>query len=366
VIAFAPFSGGSIPAMPTGLAVVLVIAASSRWLAEWTGTTLLGFDRSPLSGVLFAILFGIVLANVAPSVPERAAPALRLCTTTILRAGIVLLGLRLSLATASSLGLAALPVVAACIVVALAVVSIAGRVMGLSRELTALIAVGTSICGVTAIAATAPLIRARAVEVSYATACISLFGLVALLVYPAVTHVLFASDPQLAGTFLGTAIHDTAQVAGAALMYEEQFHALGALEAATVTKLVRNLCMAFVIPAVAVLYRDTDRESDAHPAVRATIVPVFVIGFAAACAVRSLGDLGDAPFGFLSRETWHAFLGVAQHVSEWALTIAMAAVGLGTRFTAFRALGWRPLALGLLAAALVGVVSCVAISFSFR
>ncbi|HKZ73269.1 MAG TPA: putative sulfate exporter family transporter [Steroidobacteraceae bacterium] len=348
-----------------GIAVVLAMAALGRWLADWTGTSLMGFEKSPLSGVLFAILLGIVMANAAPSIADRAVPALSLCTTTILRAGIVLLGFRLSLATASALGLAALPVVALCIVVALAIVTVTGRAFGLSRELGALIAVGTSICGVTAIAATAPLIRAREVEVSYATACISLFGLAALLVYPSIADALFRHDPRLAGMFLGTAIHDTTQVAGAALMYQEQFHAHGALEAATVTKLVRNLCMAFVIPAVAMLYRDTDRDGDVRAAARPAVVPLFVVGFAAACALRSIGDASDTPFGVLSPDGWRAFLACAQTSSEWALTIAMAAVGLGTRFAAFRALGWRPLALGLIAAGLVGVVSSLAISFGF-
>ncbi|MGQ0833690.1 MAG: YeiH family protein [Gammaproteobacteria bacterium] len=349
-----------------GIALVLVVAALGRWLAEWTGTALMGFTKSPVSGVLFAILLGLAVANLAPAVTQRAGGALQFFTTTVLRVGIVMLGLRLSLVTASALGLKALPVVVVCIVVALAIVTLAGRAFGLSRELGALIAVGTSICGVTAIAATAPLIRAREVEVSYATACISLFGLVALLVYPTIADSLFAGAPQLAGMFLGTAIHDTAQVAGAGLMYQEQFHADGALEAATVTKLVRNLCMAFVIPAVALLHRETERRDFEAPAVpRAPFVPLFVVGFVVCCALRTLGDMSETPFGMISEAAWRGFLQLSQIVSEWALTIAMAAVGLATRLGAFRALGWRPLALGLLAAGLVGMVSAITISSSF-
>jgi uncharacterized integral membrane protein (TIGR00698 family) len=350
-----------------GLALTLAIAALGRSLAAFLGGPLLGFERSPLSGVLFAIVLGLLLANTAPAIAERHAPALRFCTTTVLRLGVALLGLRLSLSTASELGLAALPIVLACIVVALAVVTAAARWLRLPRELAALIAVGTSICGVTAIAATAPIVRAREVEVSYATACISLFGLAALVVHPVVAAAAFANDPKLAGMFLGTAIHDTSQVVGAALMYEEQFRAAGALEAATVTKLVRNLCMVFVIPVIALLYRRSERAEIAAPgATRVPLVPLFVFAFIGCCALRTIGDLGAIPFGVLPRTAWTAFLGTAQTTSEWALTVAMAAVGLQTRFAGFRALGWRPLVLGLLAASLVGAVSALAISLSFR
>jgi uncharacterized integral membrane protein (TIGR00698 family) len=350
-----------------GLALVLALAALGRFLAAYVGGPLLGFERSPLSGVLFAILLGLLLANTAPAVAERSAPALRFCTTTVLRFGIVLLGLRLSLSAASQLGLAALPIVLACIVVALAVVTIAARALALPRELAALIAVGTSICGITAIAAAAPVVRAREVEVSYATACISLFGLVALVAHPLVAAAVFSQDPRLAGMFLGTAIHDTSQVAGAALMYEEQFRAAGTLEAATVTKLVRNLCMVFVIPVIAWLYRRTERAEITTPGTaRAPLVPLFVFAFVGCCALRTIGDLGATPFGVLTQDTWRALLDVAQTTSEWALTTAMAAVGLSTRLAAFRALGWRPLALGLFAATLVGAVSVLAISLSFR
>jgi uncharacterized integral membrane protein (TIGR00698 family) len=350
-----------------GLALVIAIAALGRFLAAFVGGNLLGFERSPLSGVLFAILLGLFLANTTPAIAARFAPALRFCTTTVLRFGIVLLGLRLSLATASELGLAALPIVAACIVVALAVVTSAARWLHLPRELAALIAVGTSICGVTAIAAAAPIVRAREVEVSYATACISLFGLAALVAYPLVAAAAFAGDPRLAGMFLGTAIHDTSQVAGAALMYEEQFRAAGTLEAATVTKLVRNLCMVFVIPVIAWLYRRTERAEITQPdAARVPLVPFFVFAFIGCCALRTIGDLSATPFGLLPGSAWMGLLGVAHTISEWALTVAMAAVGLQTRLAGFRALGWRPLVLGLLAATLVGAVSALAISLSFR
>jgi uncharacterized integral membrane protein (TIGR00698 family) len=362
-----------------GVALVAACAVFGREAARFIGTALMGFEKSPVSGVMFAILVGLVIANAAPRVVEKHRATLRFFTTTVLRLGIVLLGLRLSLVAASSLGLEALPVVLLCIAVALLVVTAASRWLGLSRELGSLIAVGTSICGVTAIAATAPLIRAREIEISYATACITLFGMAALLAYPAMAHALFSGQPVLAGIFLGTSVHDTAQVAGAGLMYQEQFRAAGALEAATVTKLVRNLFMALVIPLVAIVNRrrlepaardeavEDEADSDgavARPsdeAARPPLVPLFVVGFVAMCAVRTIGDMGEQPLEVLSPDQWRMLLEAAHIGSEWALTLAMAAVGLQTRFAAFRQLGLRPLALGLFAAALVGAVSAGAL-----
>ena len=139
---------------------------------------------------------------------------------------------------------------------ALVSVGVLSKFLGLPRRLGGLIAVGTSICGVSAIVATAPAIKAEEDEVSYAVACVTLFGLVALFAYPSSPTRMFPAEPHLAGLFLGTAIHDTAQVAGAGLVYQEKFEAPDALEAATVAKLVRNLSMVAVIPLVVALYRD--------------------------------------------------------------------------------------------------------------
>ena len=87
--------------------------------------------------------------------------------------------------------------------------------MGLSKQLSRLIAVGTSICGCTAIVATAPLIKVNESEITPSIACITIFGLAAMFFYPLLAHYAFANQPKLAGLFLGTSIHETAQVAGA-------------------------------------------------------------------------------------------------------------------------------------------------------
>jgi uncharacterized integral membrane protein (TIGR00698 family) len=319
------------------------------------GVTLLGFARSPVSEITVAVVLGLILRNTIglPAIYER---GLRLCGRDVLRFGIVLLGLRLSLAAVGQLGLAALPVILGCITVALVAVTWVNRALGLPRRLGSLIAVGTSICGVSAIAATAPVIDAEEDEVSYSVACITLFGLLALFCYPFLAHTMFADQPRLAGLFLGTAIHDTSQVAGAGLMYREQYQAPAALDAATVTKLTRNLCMAGVIPLVGFLYHR--RGGTGRGRLRLSqAVPLFVLGFLLAAAVRTVGDLGERPFGLFDKSLWKGFLAGADAWAGWCLTVAMAAVGLGTGLARLKKLGWKSFCVGLFAAAVVGAAS---------
>ena len=113
------------------------------------------------------------------------------------------------------------------------------------------------------------------------------------------------TQPELAGLFLGTSIHETAQVAGAGLMYEEQYAAPRALDIATVTKLVRNLCMIAVIPLVGVLYAADQKSHLPEGKVRwLSMIPWFIIGFALMSTLRTVGDLGDRPFGVMDSQTW--------------------------------------------------------------
>ncbi len=127
-----------------------------------------------------------------------------------------------------------------------------------------------------------------------------------------------------------------------------------------VVKIVRNLFMAGVIPLMALLYhRGSGLDSARRPPGPRVhqVVPGFVLGFVALAAVRSLGDLGERAFLVVGRKDWKWYLQGADLVSGWCLVAAMAGVGLGTGLAKLRVLGWRPLCVGLAAAALVGAVS---------
>jgi uncharacterized integral membrane protein (TIGR00698 family) len=349
-----------------GLALAAALAALALVLAGWIGADLLGYARSPISPVLVAVLLGLAVRNTV-GVAATFEPGVRLCITRVLRVSVALLGIRLSLAAAGTMGLSALPVVTVTIAAAIIIVTGLTRLFALPRRLGTLIAVGTAICGITAIVATAPVIGADEDETSYAVGTIAIFGMLAMLAYPFLAYEMFG-DPHNAGLFLGTAIHDTSQVAGAALAYAQQFGAPVTLETATVTKLIRNLSMALVIPLLGVMYQRRRTESeieadggtptdDSAGARIRRMVPLFIIGFVAMTALRSIGDLGNRPFGVLDPGTWEMIIAAAERASEIGLLIAMAAVGLGTGLARMRTLGLRPLAMGMAAAATVGAVS---------
>ena len=339
-----------------GIGLALFVAIAAGYVAQWFGVFVLGFARSPVSAIMMAIILGMILANTI-RLPDGLQPGLRFCTSAVLRVGIMLLGIRLSLTGAGQYTLVALPFVIAAIAIGLFTVGLLGRYLGLSKQLSGLIAVGTSICGCTAIVATAPLIKANETEVSYAIACITVFGLAAMFVYPLLAHYVFATQPELAGLFLGTAIHETAQVAGAAMMYEAQYDAPAALDIATVTKLVRNLCMIAVIPLVGILYAAEREKGDTMRINFLSMIPWFIVGFALMSAFRTVGDIGDRPFGLLAPQQWQDIVQFIRDAAEHLLLVAMAAVGLTSMFAGIRKIGMRPFVLGLFAALLIGGVS---------
>ncbi|MDZ7644126.1 MAG: putative sulfate exporter family transporter [Woeseiaceae bacterium] len=143
-----------------GVALAVAVALAAGVAATFAGEVILGFERSPVSDIMMAIIIGMLIANLV-ALPQGMQSGLRFCASTVLRVGIMLLGIRLSLLGAGRFTLLALPFVLVAIGIGLTTVRFVGQRMGLSRELSGLIAVGTSICGCTAIVATAPLIRAR-------------------------------------------------------------------------------------------------------------------------------------------------------------------------------------------------------------
>jgi uncharacterized integral membrane protein (TIGR00698 family) len=338
-----------------GFALAAGLAVVGYYLSHFIGVDMMGLPKSPISPIVMAILLGILVRNTI-SLPARFDAGIRFCLVRVLRLGIVLLGIRLSLGQVGEIGAQSLPVIVGIVIAALLIVTFVSKRVGLSGRLGTLIAVGTSICGATAIVATAPTIGAKDDEVAYAVACITLFGVIAMIAYPFAAYWLFNADAFRSGLFLGTSVHETAQVAGAGMVYEQYFSDPAALDTATVTKLVRNLSMVVVIPLMAILYHRKSTEGTEAPPWR-SMVPLFIIGFALMSLVRTVGDMGDLAFGVMRAEQWHDIVGTVKKVAEWSLAIAMAAVGLGTSIKGLLHIGLKPLGVGLFSAVLVGLVS---------
>jgi uncharacterized integral membrane protein (TIGR00698 family) len=356
------------PSLLPGLLVSVMLAWLSIWLSDWIGETLLGFDKTPISAVMLAILLGLIIGAVVP-LPKALQPGLSFSVKKLLRLGIILLGIRLTFFDVFRLGAYGVPIVLLCIVGALFITTRINSWLKLPARLGALIAVGTSICGVSAIVATGPAIDAEDEEVAYAVAVITLFGLAATIVYPYLAHAIFGAEALQVGLFLGTSVHDTSQVVGAAKAYADVFSAPQALDVATVTKLVRNVFMAAVIPLMTFY---TSRRAGEHGEFSGqrtrflNLIPLFVIGFLAMAVIRSIGDLGanagGTAFGLWNSSAWERIIGFVKSWAENLMVVALAGVGLSTNFRTFRGLGIKPFLAGLGAALVVGIVSYIAIS----
>ncbi len=343
-----------------GLALTAVVAWLGIYSSEWIGRDLMGFPKSPISGIMMSIVIGLLLGNVF-SLPQILRPGIQFGLKKILRLGIILLGIRLSIGDALSLGVLGIPVILFCVTGGLLLASWLGRRLNLSSRLCILIAVGTSICGASAIVATGPAIDAEEEEIAYAIANITVFGLLAMFLYPYLAHILFDHAPTVAGLFLGTAIHETAQVAGAGLIYSQIYDAPRVLDAATVAKLVRNVFMAVVVPLMSFLYhRKSGAEGQGRQVNAFNLFPKFILGFLLMAVIRSVGDAtleGGSAWGMFDSLAWHEITGT---IKSWAvnfLAVAMAGVGLGTSLKRLRGLGLKPFYVGFAAAVAVGMLS---------
>jgi uncharacterized integral membrane protein (TIGR00698 family) len=350
-----------------GVIVAILLAVLAKSMADSIAQGAVGLPKIPLSPVLCAVLIGMLWRNTL-GVPAWTNDGLNWAMHRLLRTGIALVGLRLTLAGASAIALTALPVALGCLATALVAGIVISRLLSVPRRLGVLLAIGTAVCGCTAVVAMSPVIRAKHAETAFAVTCVVLFGCVAMLLYPWVAGHFFGHSPVHAGVFLGTAIHDTSQVIGSALIYSQQAAAPDALSAASVAKLLRNLSIVVLIPAAAWLVRKEEAlEAARHPehgrdprlegaplrAPSSSAVPFFVFAFILFVVIRTAGDAvlhADAPL-------WHAAVNAGQSASELFLVCGMTAVGLSVSFNDMWRIGWRPLAAGFLVATLVGVCS---------
>ena len=359
-------SATELPALVPGLLMAALVVVVSVWLADFVNSSL-GF-KGLVSYIMMAIIIGLVVGNTLP-IPASVAPGVSFSLKKLLRLGIIMMGIRLSVFDAARIGIWGVPIVLACVVTGLVLTTYFTRLLKLPGRLGTLMAVGTSICGATAIVAAAPAIDAEDQEVAYAVANITVFGIAAMLVYPYLAHAMFGGNVIMAGLFEGTAIHETAQVTGAALIYDQAYsiHTKpSAADVAIVIKLVRNVFIAIVVPLMAVIYaRRTAGEGGPRAVSARKLFPVFILGFIAMAAVRSAGDAGitqgGMAIGLYSKPQWSAAVASVSDWAGYALAMAMAGVGLGTRLTTLKGLGITPFYVGLFSALVVGVASAAAV-----
>jgi len=236
-----------------GIILAFVLYTLSQGFNNIIGIELLGYKKSPISTAMIAILIGIFFGN-AFQVRESFQKGLDFTKEYILKLGIICLGIQLKPFEFIEFGKIAFPLIIVCIVSVLIIIKLLIKKLKIPTRMAYLISIGSTVCGTTAIMATAPVIKANKNEISYAIANITLFGIVSMLIYPYFANYYFEGQSLYIGLFLGTSIHETSQVAAAGLIYDQQFNSPETLNIATVTKLIRNTFLVIMIPLFAFLY----------------------------------------------------------------------------------------------------------------
>lgn len=309
--------------LSSGLAFTTVIAAFATLVQHLSGL-------SWLSPLVVAMALGMAIRNLF-SLPEVVRGGIVFSLKRLLRLGIVLLGFQLTLSQIGSVGFCGIALITVTLVTTFLFTKWAGRILGVDRGLTELIAAGTSICGASAVIATNTVIRARDADVAYAVACVTVFGSLSMFLFPLVGAGL-KMDGQGYGFWVGATVHEVAQVAATAFQAGEIAGHTG-----IVVKLTR---VAMLAPVILVLGWAARRmgSGDKKAGLGSHLpIPWFVFGFVATIVLNSLiglPQLLQAPMA---------------GVTTFLLTIALAAMGLETDVGQLRAEGLRPLALGAVA-----------------
>ncbi len=319
--------------LAAGLLLCLAIAATAIAAANY----------APIVGApVIAIAIGVVLTNTLRGPLHIGALRVGDVSKLCLKGGIILLGASLDLGVIVRTGAKSLPVLLLTIAVGLACALLIGRTMNVHWRMRCLIGIGTTICGASAIAALAPVVRAKAEEIAYAISVIFFFNMLAVFMFPTIGHILGLSDPGF-GLWAGTAVNDTSAVVAAGFAYSHDAGTIATIVKLTRTTLIIPLVIGFGLLMPWFEPRPAG-DSDLLAQRVYQAVPVFIILFVLASLLNTLGLTGQ-------------FGPDVQLVGRWVLVVALAAVGLQGHWRAFTGAGARPLVLGLVTWVAVALAS---------
>ncbi len=326
--------------MGKGVLLCFAIAVPSWFLGELV----------PAVGApVFGILFGMILALL---IKDRSTvqDGIGFVSKKVLQTAVVFLGFGLNLSVIWETGKQSLPIIVTTIAAALAAAYVLGKVMKIPGRITALVGVGSAICGGSAIAATAPVVKANDEEVAQSISVIFFFNLLAALIFPSFGALLgFSTESGEAfGIFAGTAVNDTSSVTAAASVWDS-LHGLGSetLDKAVIVKLTRTLA---IIPITLILALAAARKAkaDGENVRLKSVFPMFILYFIAASVVTTAAvAAGVSPDFFAPLKT----------VSKFLIVAAMCAIGLNTNIVKLIKTGGKPLALGFCCWMIVTAVS---------
>jgi uncharacterized integral membrane protein (TIGR00698 family) len=281
------------------------------------------------SPMLLAIVLGIAFHNIVGT-PARAKEGVTFSVRRLLRVAIILLGLQLTVIQVIEVGGAGLAVIVSTLLATFVFTTWVGRLIGVEGKLSQLIAAGTSICGASAVIATNTVTRTHDEDVAYAVACVTVFGSVAMFIYPLLPALLHL-DPHAYGLWAGASIHEIAQVVAAAFQDGQKAGEFG-----TIAKLSRVMLLAPMVLAIGLVSarRAMSGSADHGHIVAKAPMPWFVFGFIGLVGVNSLVSIP------------HEMRSLIVIATTFLLSVALAAMGLETDVRKLAAKGFRPALLG--------------------
>ena len=303
-----------------GVMACAVVAAAATFLGQHYGAPVL----------LFALLLGLAMNFLATEGP--CAPGIEFCGRTLLRVGVALLGLRITLGQVTALGWGPLLLVVLCVVITIGLSMLVARALGFQTLFGLLTGGATAICGASAalaLSAALPAHPQKEKATLFTVIGVSALSTFAMVAYPMIVHAL-GMDARHAGIFLGATIHDVAQVVGAGYSISPE-----AGDVATLVKLLRVAMLLPVIMVAAMITRARSKAAgEAEGTERPPLLPGFALAFALLVLVNSTGWVPQA-VQTLGNET-----------SRWFLVTAIAGIGMKTRLKELADVGIKPVALG--------------------
>lgn len=332
-----------------GLLLCLLIAVPS-WLV--------GKKFPIIGGAVIAILAGMV---VTLFLKDKAAFAdgIKFTSKKILQWAVILLGFGMNLNVILQTGAQSLPIIVCTITTSLVVAYVLHKVMHIPGKISTLVGVGSSICGGSAIAATAPVIDAGDEEVAQAISVIFFFNVLAALFFPMLGKAIGfdTTSGEAFGVFAGTAINDTSSVTAAASTWDTMF-GLGSatLDKAVTVKLTRTLAIIPITLVLALIRTRREKDSSGQKVSFRKIFPFFILYFVAASIITTV-IYQIFPTGNV-HDVFSAIFGYIKELSKFFIILAMAAVGLNTNIVKLIKTGGKPIIMG--ACCWVGI-ACVSL-----
>jgi len=316
-VAKSPFADAVIAALP-GLGLTGAIALGAFALHQIPGV-------ATFSPMILATIIGMTVHNILGT-PAAAKPGVAFSLKRILRLGIILLGFQLMLAQVAAVGAVGVGIILITLAATFLFTKALGRMMGVDAKLAELIGAGTSICGASAVIATNTVTEGSDADVAYAVACVTVFGSSAMLLYPLLPGILHLS-PRAFGLWSGASIHEIAQVVAASFQ-----DGAAAGQFGTVAKLTRVMMLAPLVIGLGLAAARKTRGLSAGDR-KAPPMPWFVLGFIAVMLLNSVITVAPAEKAQIVTLT------------NFLLSMALAAMGLETDFAKLKREGLKPLAL---------------------